>query len=71
MVGEVLGVMQDLAKSGMTMAIVTHEMGFARKVADRVIFMDQGEIIEQNTPDEFFDSPRSERTREFLSQIIH
>lgn len=71
MVKEVLEVMVELADTGMTMLCVTHEMGFARKVADRVIFMDQGEIIEQNTPDEFFDSPRSERTREFLSQIIH
>ncbi|KGP02293.1 MAG: amino acid ABC transporter ATP-binding protein [Alcaligenes nematophilus] len=71
MVKEVLEVMVELAHTGMTMLCVTHEMGFARKVADRVIFMDQGEIIEQNTPDEFFDSPRSERTREFLSQIIH
>ncbi|KAA1287870.1 amino acid ABC transporter ATP-binding protein [Alcaligenes faecalis] len=70
MVKEVLEVMVELAHTGMTMLCVTHEMGFARKVADRVIFMDQGEIIEQNTPDEFFDSPRSERTREFLSQII-
>lgn len=71
MVKEVLEVMVELAHTGMTMLCVTHEMGFARKVADRVIFMDQGEIIEQNSPDEFFDSPRSERTREFLSQIIH
>ena len=71
MVKEVLEVMVELAHTGMTMLCVTHEMGFARKVADRVIFMDQGEIIEQNTPDEFFDSPRNERTREFLSQIIH
>ncbi|MBY6347172.1 amino acid ABC transporter ATP-binding protein [Providencia rettgeri] len=71
MVKEVLEVMVELAHTGMTMLCVTHEMGFARKVADRVIFMDQGEIIEQNTPDAFFDSPRSERTREFLSQIIH
>src|SRR5690606_29307569 len=71
MVKEVREVMVELAHSGMTMLCVTHEMGFARKVADRVIFMDQGEIIEQNTPDEFFDSPRNERTREFLSQIIH
>lgn len=71
MVKEVLEVMVELAHTGMTMLCVTHEMGFARKVADRVIFMDQGEIIEQNTPDEFFDSPCSERTREFLSQIIH
>ena len=71
MIKEVLDTMIQLAEEGMTMLCVTHEMGFARKVADRVIFMDQGEIIEQNTPDEFFDSPRSERTREFLSQIIH
>lgn len=71
MVKEVLEVMVELAHTGMTMLCVTHEMGFARKVADRVIFMDQGEIIEQNAPDAFFDSPQNERTREFLSQIIH
>jgi len=72
MVKEVLDVMVGLAKeSGMTMLCVTHEMGFARKVADRVIFMDQGEIIEQNTPDAFFDSPQNERTKLFLSQILH
>ncbi|MGE4368717.1 MAG: amino acid ABC transporter ATP-binding protein [Burkholderiaceae bacterium] len=72
MVKEVLEVMVELAEeSGMTMLCVTHEMGFARKVADRVIFMDQGEIIEENTPDEFFDNPQSERTRLFLSQILH
>ncbi len=72
MVKEVLDVMVGLAEeSGMTMLCVTHEMGFARKVADRVIFMDQGEIIEQNSPDEFFDSPVNERTRLFLSQILH
>jgi general L-amino acid transport system ATP-binding protein len=72
MVKEVLDVMVGLAKeSGMTMLCVTHEMGFARKVADRVIFMDQGEIIEQNTPDAFFDSPQNERTQLFLSQILH
>ena len=71
MVKEVLEVMVELAQTGMTMLCVTHEMGFARKVADRVIFMDQGEIIEQNAPDAFFDAPRNERTREFLSQIIH
>lgn len=57
--------------TGMTMLCVTHEMGFARKVADRVIFMDQGEIIEQNTPDAFFDNPQNERTKLFLSQILH
>ena len=72
MVKEVLDVMVELAEeSGMTMLCVTHEMGFARKVADRVIFMDQGEIIEENTPDEFFDNPRNERTQLFLSQILH
>jgi len=72
MVKEVLDVMVGLAKeSGMTMLCVTHEMGFARKVADRVIFMDQGEIIEQNTPDVFFDSPQNDRTKLFLSQILH
>jgi general L-amino acid transport system ATP-binding protein len=57
--------------TGMTMLVVTHEMGFARKVADRVIFMDRGEIIEQNTPDAFFDNPQNERTQLFLSQILH
>ncbi len=72
MVKEVLDVMVSLAEeSGMTMLCVTHEMGFARKVADRVIFMDQGEIIEENTPDAFFDSPQSDRTKLFLSQILH
>ncbi|MBB5215796.1 amino acid ABC transporter ATP-binding protein [Parapusillimonas granuli] len=72
MVKEVLDVMVSLAEeSGMTMLCVTHEMGFARKVADRVIFMDQGEIIEQNTPDAFFDAPQNERTKLFLSQILH
>lgn len=72
MVKEVLDVMVGLAEeSGMTMLCVTHEMSFARKVADRVIFMDRGEIIEQNTPNEFFDSPQNERTKLFLSQILH
>jgi general L-amino acid transport system ATP-binding protein len=72
MVKEVLEVMVNLAEdTGMTMLVVTHEMGFARKVADRVIFMDQGEIIEQNTPDAFFDHPKNDRTKLFLSQIIH
>jgi general L-amino acid transport system ATP-binding protein len=72
MVKEVLDVMVSLAQeSGMTMICVTHEMGFARKVANRVIFMDRGEVIEQNSPDEFFDNPRNERTRLFLSQILH
>jgi general L-amino acid transport system ATP-binding protein len=71
MIKEVLDVMVELAESGMTMLVVSHEMGFARKVADRVIFMDGGEIIEENPPAEFFTNPRSERTRLFLSQILH
>ncbi|HYD65218.1 amino acid ABC transporter ATP-binding protein [Azospirillum sp.] len=71
MVKEVLDVMIGLAESGMTMLCVTHEMGFAKSVADRVIFMDRGEIVEQNTPDEFFTNPRSDRTRLFLSQILN
>jgi general L-amino acid transport system ATP-binding protein len=71
MIKEVLEVMVDLAKSGMTMICVTHEMGFAREVANRVIFMDEGEIIEQNEPEEFFLNPQSDRTKLFLSQILH
>ena len=71
MIKEVLDVMIELARSGMTMLCVTHEMGFARTVANRVIFMDRGEIIEENAPEEFFNHPRSERTRLFLSQILH
>jgi general L-amino acid transport system ATP-binding protein len=71
MIKEVLDVMVDLAHSGMTMLCVTHEMGFARQVANRVIFMDQGQIVEQNTPAEFFKNPKSERTKLFLSQILH
>jgi general L-amino acid transport system ATP-binding protein len=71
MIKEVLEVMVDLAESGMTMLCVTHEMGFARQVANRVIFMDQGQIIEQNSPTEFFKNPKSERTKLFLSQILH
>jgi general L-amino acid transport system ATP-binding protein len=71
MIKEVLEVMVDLAESGMTMLCVTHEMGFARQVANRVIFMDQGQIVEQNTPELFFSKPRSERTKLFLSQILH
>jgi len=71
MIKEVLETMVDLAESGMTMICVTHEMGFARQVADRVIFMDQGQIIEQNTPVEFFENPQHERTKLFLSQILH
>ena len=70
MIKEVLDVMVDLAESGMTMLVVTHEMGFARQVADRVIFMDEGEIVEENTPEEFFGNPRSDRTKLFLSQIL-
>ena len=70
MVGEVLAVMQDLAKSGMTMAIVTHEMGFAYEVADRVIFMDGGVIVEEGTPQEIFDNTKEERTKDFLSKVL-
>ncbi|MDP7163891.1 MAG: amino acid ABC transporter ATP-binding protein, partial [Alphaproteobacteria bacterium] len=70
MIKEVLDVMVDLAESGMTMIVVTHEMGFAKTVANRVIFMDGGEIIEQNEPDEFFNNPQSDRTKIFLSQIL-
>ncbi len=70
MISEVLDVMTDLAQEGMTMIVVTHEMGFARSVADNVVFMDKGEIVEMNTPVEFFDNPTSERTRLFLSQIL-
>ena len=70
MIKEVLEVMVDLAESGMTMLVVTHEMGFASQVADQVIFMDAGQIVEQNTPDEFFSNPRSDRTKLFLSQIL-
>lgn len=70
MIGEVLDVMETLAQEGMTMVCVTHEMGFARKVADRVLFMDAGEIIEENTPEVFFTSPSSERTRTFLDQVL-
>ncbi len=71
MVKEVLDVMVDLAKEGMTMLCVTHEMGFARQVADRVIFMDKGQIVEEARPEDFFNNPQHERSREFLSQIIH
>jgi general L-amino acid transport system ATP-binding protein len=70
MINEVLDVMIELAGQGITMLCVTHEMGFARSVADRVIFMDQGQIIEQNSPTEFFNHPKSERTKDFLSKII-
>ena len=70
MIKEVLDVMIELARDGMTMICVTHEMGFAKTVANRVIFMDGGEIIEQNEPEEFFNNPQSPRTQEFLSQIL-
>jgi len=70
MINEVLDVMKDLARAGMTMVVVTHEMGFAREVADRIIFMDDGQIVETGTPEEFFANPREERTRRFLSQIL-
>lgn len=70
MVGEVLDVMKSLASEGMTMAVVTHEMGFAREVADRVIFMDEGKIIEEGTPEEIFSNPRSERLKSFLAKVL-
>lgn len=70
MVGEVLGVMQDLAKSSMTMVVVTHEMGFAREVANRIMFLDDGEFIEENEPKEFFSNPKSERLQAFLSKVL-
>jgi glutamate transport system ATP-binding protein len=70
MIKEVLDVMVDLAKQGMTMVVVTHEMGFARTAADRVVFMADGRIVEENTPEEFFDNPRSERAKDFLSKIL-
>ena len=69
MVGEVLDLMRDLAKEGMTMAVVTHEMGFAREVADRVVFMADGQIVETGTPDEFFDHPQTKRAQDFLNSI--
>ncbi len=70
MVGEVLAVMQNLAEEGMTMVVVTHEMGFARRVADRVIFIDEGVIVEEGTPTNLFDHPQEERTRKFLSKVL-
>ena len=70
MVGEVLDVMKSLANEGMTMVVVTHEMGFAREVADRVIFMDAGRVIEEGSPEDFFNNPKSERTQTFLNQIL-
>ena len=71
MVGYVLEVMQNLAKEGMTMVVVTHEMGFAREVSDRVIFMDGGYIIEEGTPEEVFGNPQNERTQNFLNKVLH
>ena len=70
MVGEVLEVMKELAKSGMTMVVVTHEMGFAKEVADRVIFIDEGVIMEDATPEEFFNNPKSPRLKDFLSKVL-
>jgi general L-amino acid transport system ATP-binding protein len=70
MVREVLDVMRTLAESGMTMVVVTHEVGFAREVADRIVFMDGGTLVEQATPEDFFQHPQEERTRQFLSQIL-
>jgi ABC-type polar amino acid transport system ATPase subunit len=70
MIGEVLDVMKNLAREGMTMVVVSHEMGFAREVADRAIFMDEGRIIEEGTPDRLFNTPREERTRTFLSKVL-
>ncbi|MGN0559410.1 MAG: amino acid ABC transporter ATP-binding protein [Acutalibacteraceae bacterium] len=70
MVGEVLDVMTQLAKSGMTMVVVTHEMGFAKEVASRIVFMDQGKMIEENTPEEFFKNPKSDRLKDFLRSVL-
>ena len=70
MVGEVLSVMKDLAKDGMTMVVVTHEMGFAREVGDRILFMDAGNLVEQGTPEEIFSHPKNSRTIDFLSKVL-
>jgi polar amino acid transport system ATP-binding protein len=70
MVGEVLAVMKDLAKEGMTMVVVTHEMGFAKEVGDRILFIDQGKIMEENNPKEFFENPKHPRTIDFLSKVL-
>ena len=70
MIGEVLDVMVNLVSEGMTMCVVTHEMGFAKKVADRVLFMDDGKIVETGTPDAFFDNPKTDRAAEFISKIL-
>ncbi|MFD7878494.1 amino acid ABC transporter ATP-binding protein, partial [Streptomyces sp. NPDC059766] len=71
MINEVLEVMQQLARDGMTMIVVTHEMGFARSAADRVVFMADGRIVEQAVPEQFFSNPRSDRAKDFLSKILH
>ena len=68
--GEVLQVMKNLATNGMTMVVVTHEMGFAREVGDRILFMDEGYIVEQGTPEQLFDQPQNERTQNFLSKVL-
>ena len=70
MVGEVLSLIKELAEEGMTMVIVTHEMGFAKEVASRVVFMDEGQIKEENEPKEFFENPKNERLKEFLSKVL-
>jgi general L-amino acid transport system ATP-binding protein len=70
MIAEVLDVMIDLARSGMTMIVVTHEMGFAREVADRLLMFDEGKIVEEGTPDKMFDNPQHDRTKEFLSRVL-
>ena len=70
MVGEVLSVMKELAEDGMTMVVVTHEMGFAREVATRVVFMDEGIIMEENTPQEIFNNPQNERLKSFLAKVL-
>ena len=70
MINEVLDVMTELAEDGMTMIVVTHEMGFARKAADRVVFMADGEIVEEGTPEEFFTTPQSDRAKDFLSKLL-
>ena len=70
MVGEVLGVMKQLVNEGMTMVIVSHEMGFAREVGDRILFMDEGQIVEEGPPDQLFNFPQNARTRDFLSKVL-
>ncbi|MEE3254822.1 MAG: amino acid ABC transporter ATP-binding protein, partial [Chloroflexota bacterium] len=71
MIKEVLDVMTELAESGMTMLVVTHEMGFAREVCDRMVFFDEGQVVEEGTPQQMFEDPQSERTKLFISQILH